>query len=189
MSSIIAMTGPSLAGKTTLTDALKKEGSFVIPKHITTRQARIDDEPGFYRYVDVDTFHQLVDQNQMLFYSGMVDRFYGVLKEDCEDCLSKSEYAIVHMSYKDIQQYLLMEYQKYLVTLTFRNIPVGMMQRFLFLQDRQMSWDELSTRICAAVSDHEKYFDTVAQNSDCLVYTDECSEQETYQKVLKKINK
>ena len=90
MSQLIAITGPSLAGKTTLTDSLKKQDNIIVPRHITTREQRVDDEPGFYRYVSVDDFQWLREQDAMLFSSGAGNRLYGVLIEDLEESFLKA---------------------------------------------------------------------------------------------------
>ena len=38
--SLIAITGPSMAGKTTLTNKLVYNYNFLVPKHITTREKK-----------------------------------------------------------------------------------------------------------------------------------------------------
>ena len=46
MSNLIAITGPTYSGKTTLINHLMEDYNYVVPRHITTRKERIDDEPG-----------------------------------------------------------------------------------------------------------------------------------------------
>ena len=72
MSNLIAITGPAYSGKTTLINHLKEDYNYVIPRHITTRKERIDDEPGFYRYVSVDDYNKLLDYN----YAAKIIKFY-----------------------------------------------------------------------------------------------------------------
>lgn len=187
MSNLIAITGPAYSGKTTLINHLKEDYNYVIPRHITTRKERIDDEPGFYRYVSVDDYNKLLDHSELLISSGMHDRMYGILKEDINECYNKADNVIINISYKDIYEYLLLEYNKLLVTLTFREIENSMKNRYYSEKSRQLPYEELLIRIGAALDDHDKYFEIVKNNSDCLIYTDENNEIETYQKVLTKI--
>ena len=67
---IIAITGPSGIGKTTLGNKLKEKNGFMTPIHSTTRAARADDEKGFYRYLSHDEFNYYVRNKQFLFWSG-----------------------------------------------------------------------------------------------------------------------
>ena len=62
-----------------------------------------------------------------------------------------------------------------------------MKNRYYLEKNRQQSYEELLIRIRAALDDHNKYFEIVKKNSDCLIYTDENNEMETYQKVLTRI--
>ena len=187
MSRIISITGPSYSGKTTLINHLKEDGDFMVPRHITTRKRRIDDEPNFYRYVSLEDYYRLLNNSELLISSGMNDRMYGILKEDLDDCCSKAGNVIISISYKDIYKYLLLEYKKLLITLTFRNIEDSMKKRCSMADRERISYEELLLRIQAALDDHEKYFDIVKSNSNCLIYTDESNEIETYQKVLRSI--
>lgn len=67
--SIIAVTGPSGAGKTTLVNELSKRHNLAVPKHCTTREPRGDDN-GLYRYLTHEEYfieensfsHQVMDQ-------------------------------------------------------------------------------------------------------------------------------
>ena len=61
---IIAITGPSGAGKTTLGNRLISMDDFLTPVHTTTREPRNDDEIGFYRYLDHLQFRQKVELNE-----------------------------------------------------------------------------------------------------------------------------
>ena len=188
MSRIIAITGPAYSGKTTLINHLKEDNNYVIPRHITTREKRIDDEPGFYRYVSIDDYNKLLNYDELLISSGMHDRMYGILKEDFDDCYNKANNIILSLSYKDIYKYLLLEYEKLLITLTYRNIENSMKNRYYLEKNRLLSYEELLIRIQAALEDHNNFFEIVKENSACLIYTDENNENETYQKVLKKLN-
>ena len=66
MSRLITITGPAYSGKTTLINHLKTNNNYVIPRHITTRKKRIDDEPGFYKYVSIDDYNTLLNRDELL---------------------------------------------------------------------------------------------------------------------------
>ena len=187
MSRLITITGPAYSGKTTLIKHLKENHNYVTPRHITTRKKRIDDEPEFYRYVSIDDYNTLLNRDELLISSGIHDRMYGILKEDFNNCYNKADNVILSISYKDIYKYLLLEYEKLLITLTFRNIEDSMKDRYYSERNRQHSYEELLIRIRAAIDDYNNYFEIVKNNSDCLIYTDENNEMETYQKVLTRI--
>lgn len=89
MNDIIAIMGPSGAGKTTLANNLVLKNGVVIPRHTTTRSKRKDDEDGFYRYLMHDEYKELYDQGLFFISSGDGNEikkengnFYGVLKSD-----------------------------------------------------------------------------------------------------------
>ena len=47
---ITCLTGPSLSGKTTITNMLLMYNDLILSKHITTRLPRVDDAENFYNY-------------------------------------------------------------------------------------------------------------------------------------------
>lgn len=177
-----------MAGKTTLTNKLVNNYNFLVPKHITTREKRIDDIEGFYRYLSVDDFINLKNKGELLLYSGAGDRLYGILKEDCESCFNKSNKVLINISYKDIMQYLNINYEKLLIVLTYKNVLNGMIERNKN-GVRKMSNDELYKRIIAAQQDYINYFYLVQKSCDCLIYTDEKDENETFESVKKIIKR
>lgn len=182
---LVCVSGPSMAGKTTLVDNILNDYNFYLPVHITTREKRIDDKEGFYKYIDINSFNKLVYDDKFLFYSGSGDRMYGLLKEDCDLLLSDNKNVLVNISYKDVFKYNSISYNKLLITLTFQNIYREMLLRSL---NRRMSSHEFEIRVLAALSDHYKYFSFVKDISDCLIYTDFSNQEETYSKVRSLFN-
>ena len=64
--SIIAIMGPSGAGKTTLGEKLSTRLEISIPKHCTTRNKRIDDQEGFYRYLEHKEYDKLLRERSKI---------------------------------------------------------------------------------------------------------------------------
>ena len=93
---IIAIMGPSGAGKTTLGDLLVSRNGFSVSKHATTRNRRSDDKEGFYKYFSHEEYRILVENNAFFITSGdgpvvseEYGNFYGVLKQDCLSVFNK----------------------------------------------------------------------------------------------------
>lgn len=77
---IIAITGPSGVGKTTISNKLIERSSFVTPRHTTTRKERQDDVPLFYRYLSHDEFKNKANNKEFFYWSGdneIIDKKYG----------------------------------------------------------------------------------------------------------------
>ena len=53
---MIAITGPTMSGKTTLTSFLNLKYNIPSVVHTTTREKGIDDLNGFYRYINISDF-------------------------------------------------------------------------------------------------------------------------------------
>ena len=103
MKRVIAITGPSGAGKTCLTNYLKEKLNYKLPVHTTTRERRSDDEAGFYSYITVEEFLEKVENKEFLFYSGYKNRYYGILKSDFEKMYNDSG-LIINVNYMDFLQ-------------------------------------------------------------------------------------
>ncbi|HDI82374.1 MAG TPA: hypothetical protein ENF18_01110 [candidate division WOR-3 bacterium] len=79
---IIVISGPSGAGKTTITRRLRELDNIFYSVSVTTRPKRENEVEGFdYRFVDEETFKKWVDQGKVLEYSPVYGNYYGTLKE------------------------------------------------------------------------------------------------------------
>lgn len=182
---IIAVTGPSCAGKTTITQKIFKEYGFVIPRHTTTRAPRCDDTVGFYRHITFEEFNVYLREDKFLIASSDGVRGYGILKSDCEDAWCFSDTIILNVSYKDIQQLNLLPYKVQVVVLTFKDIVDGIKARMTKLSDRLHSPEDVDYRIESAQKDCEQYFSALKKYATVIAYTDTMSESETYSFVTK----
>ena len=179
---ITCLTGPSLSGKTTITDMLTQYHDIIVPKHITTREPRIDDKKGFYDYITLEKFVSLLEDKKLLIGSTDGIRGYGVTYYDCLKAFEFCETILIHASYKDIEQLKRIVPKVRLVALTYKNLEDSMRQRFL-IENKNRT--DIDYRLASAVSDHTKYFEEVRQFAQEVVYTDKNSKQKTYEIVCK----
>lgn len=196
---IIAITGPSGAGKTTLGDLLAKRDGYAIPYHCTTRNKRSDDRVGFYRYLNHETYAQLLDENKFLISSGdgtvvkkEYGNFYGVLIQDCIDAWKENKTIILFVSYKDLEQ--LMELKRNglninIISVTFSDIEKGVRQRLENDPARDHSIEDINRRVNIAVLDDQMYRKKLEECAKTIVFTDVLNIEETYEKVSQELKK
>lgn len=196
--SIIAITGPSGAGKTTLGAKLSARGEISIPKHCTTRSRRDDDQEGFYRYLGHEEYDELLQQGKFLISSGdgpvvkkEYGNFYGVLVDDCVAAWEKSNVIILFVSYKDIDALLGLKNSGMdidIVNLTFSDIEKGVSDRLMNNTTRNHTSSDIRSRINCALQDSEKYGKALSLYAKTIVYTDILDEEQTYEKVCEDLN-
>src|SRR6056297_875409 len=89
---LFVVTGPSGAGKTTLIKRLiENNSSLHFSVSFTTRPARKNEVDGRdYRFIDEESFHEMVKSNDLLEYALVHGYYYGTSKEYVEKQLKKS---------------------------------------------------------------------------------------------------
>lgn len=193
--SIIAIMGPSGAGKTTLGEKLSTRLEISIPRHCTTRSRRADDQEGFYRYLVHEKYNELLQQEKFLISSGdgpKVEKeygnFYGVLLDDCISAWNKSNVIILFCSYKDIETLVALKNNGIdidIVNLTFSDIEKGVSDRLVNNKERDHSLSDIRSRINCALADSEKYGRALSLYAKTIVYTDILNAEQTYERVCK----
>ena len=172
--SIIAITGPSGAGKTTLGDKLNNLTYVGTPKHCTTRRKRSDDKDGFYRYLTHEEYKQLNDNGEFLISSGdgpEIDKkygnFYGVLIDDCIETWKTCSIIILFVSYKDLNTLIKLKEKGLnidIINLTFNNIEKGVKNR-LHDSKRDHTEEEIRNRVNCAKEYENLFGETIRKNS------------------------
>lgn len=193
--SIIAIMGPSGAGKTTLGEKLSTRLEISIPRHCTTRSRRNDDQEGFYRYLTHEKYNELLQQRKFLISSGdgpevkkEYGNFYGVLLDDCINAWNKSNVIILFVSYKDIEALVALRNSGIdidIVNLTFSDIEKGVLDRLVNNRERNHSSSDIKSRINCALEDSKKYGRALSLYAKTIVYTDILNAEQTYERVCK----
>ena len=79
---IIILSSPSGAGKTTLVKKLSSSGNFDISISYTTRIPRINEVNGKdYYFINKKDFNELINNNDLLEYAEVFSNFYGSSKK------------------------------------------------------------------------------------------------------------
>lgn len=183
---VIAITGPSGAGKTTLSNYLKSLYGYSYPVHTTTRLPREDDMYGFYRHIDNATFESLALQGEFLYYSGYKGRYYGILKKDFIDCYNNSNGLIININYMDLSQIerLKEEYNIIVIRLAFEDLENMIIKRTM---DRGQTKEDTLFRIEVAQINEVTYRDEINRVVDISYYTDTNSFSDEVDYITKKI--
>ncbi len=174
---ITCLSGPSLSGKSTITNMLLTNHDIVLPQHTTTRDPRPDDIAGFYNYISMEDFIKKLNNNEFIVGSTDGVRGYGVLQSDCDKAFMNTDTILLHVSYKDIDQLQRINIPTKLVVLTYRNLEYSMRKRFL---EENKSRTDIDYRISSAKDDYKKYFDRIKEFAINIVYTDLLSIDDTY---------
>ncbi len=191
---IIAIMGPSGAGKTTLGSNLHSRNNIVIPKHTTTRNKRDDDIDGFYRYLTHEEYQKNFSAGCFLISSGdgpiiskEYGNFYGVFLDDCLTSWKKSNTILLFTSYKDILSLASLRnlYEVMILNLTFMNIAEGVKKRIENDKNRNHLLKDIESRIFWALKDDKDYRELVNLYSNGTIYTDVCNIEETYSEACK----
>lgn len=194
---IVALTGPSGIGKTTLGDKLKERAGFIIPIHSTTRNRRNDDEIGFYRYLDHCQFNKYVHDNKFLFWSGdndIVDKkygnYYGILKDDYEQ-VQNYDRILFFISYKDLNSIsnLINEgYNIKIINLIYSDLERNMPAR-LSDSNRLHTKQEIENRIRVAIQYENNYSQMLSSFGVLKLFGDLVDSDSIYDEVFNKVVK
>lgn len=180
MNKIIAITGPSGSGKTTLTNLLKKEISIAIPKHITTRKPRDDDEKDFYDYINIETFIENERLNKFFFSSGDNNR-YGIFIKDIQNALKNCDTVLINCSLKDIKFIKECNIPSFTIFLTFLDVEKGMCRN---TKNRTWNSNEIVNRIEIFKKDLCTYEEDIRKYIDLIIYSDKEDIVDISKKVL-----
>ena len=194
--SIIAVTGPSGAGKTTLVNELSKRHNLAVPKHCTTREPRGDDN-GLYRYLTHEEYANYIYRGEFFFSSGdgpevkkEYGNFYGILMDDIAEAWKKSDTIIIYISYKDLEFLGMLKecgFNIDIIDLSFTNIEKGIIERISNNKGRNHTKEDIEKRVKCALEYEEKYADAIKIHAKARIYTDLLDIDATYQKAVSEL--
>ena len=90
---MVILSSPSGVGKTTLTKKIQqKYQSFKISVSHTTRSPRSNEVDGIdYHFVSHEKFQELIENKEFYEYAKIFGNYYGTLKNNVDDLISKSD--------------------------------------------------------------------------------------------------
>ena len=102
---MIILSSPSGAGKTTLTKKISAKDNFTVSISHTTRPPRTNEINGKdYIFVDKDDFNQLIKNNQFLEHAEVFKNFYGSGKEKVYEELSNGKNVVFDIDWQGTEQ-------------------------------------------------------------------------------------
>lgn len=99
---LFVLSAPSGTGKDTVINTLKQQGmDFYVVPSITTRSPRAGESEGNpYHFVSLETFEQLVSQNELLEYANVHGNWYGQPRKLIRDNLSAGRDVLLKIDVK-----------------------------------------------------------------------------------------
>ncbi len=99
---LIVISAPSGAGKTTLVEALcEADPKLMLSVSHTTRSKREGETDGVaYYFTDVNSFNEMVEQDQFLEHAEVFDNYYGTSKTSLESQLSTGIDVILEIDWQ-----------------------------------------------------------------------------------------
>jgi len=102
---MIILSSPSGAGKTTLVNLLSKLNNFEISISHTTRQPRANEVPNKdYYFVDETEFQRLIKNQEFLEYAKVFDNFYGSTRTPVINNLDKGKNVLFDIDWQGADQ-------------------------------------------------------------------------------------
>ena len=102
---MIILSSPSGAGKTTLTKKISAKDNFIVSISHTTRLPRTNEINGKdYIFVDKDDFNQLIKNNQFLEHAEVFKNFYGSGKEKVYEELNNGKNVVFDIDWQGTEQ-------------------------------------------------------------------------------------
>ena len=102
---MIILSSPSGAGKTTLVSLLSKLNNFEVSISHTTRKPRPNEKPDKdYYFVSEQDFKRLVKNEELLEYAKVFDNFYGTTRTPVIDKLNKGKNVLFDIDWQGADQ-------------------------------------------------------------------------------------
>ena len=134
---MIVLSSPSGAGKTTLSKLLSKNNNYLISVSHTTRKPRINEvNAKDYYFVNENEFKSLIKKDEFLEYAEVFNHFYGTSKTFVIDSLEKGSNVIFDIDWQGTKQ--IKEKKLKYKLITFFILPPSKKVLFERLSNRDM---------------------------------------------------
>ena len=134
---MIVLSSPSGAGKTTLTKLLSKNNDYLISVSHTTRKPRINEvDAKDYYFVNEDEFKSLIKKDEFLEHAEVFNHFYGTSKTFVINSLEKGSNVIFDIDWQGAKQ--IKEKKLKYKLITFFILPPSKKVLFERLSNRDM---------------------------------------------------
>ena len=165
---MVVLSSPSGAGKTTLVKLISESKDFVTSISHTTRRPRVNELQGKdYYFINKEEFDELIKKNEFLEYAKVFNHLYGTLKAPVVESLKKGKNVLFDIDWQGTEQIKKIKLKYRL--LTFFVLPPSKDVLFNRLSNRDMK-DKLivSERMKEFSKDilHWKDYDHVVINDD-----------------------
>ena len=134
---MIILSSPSGAGKTTLVKLLSERKGFVTSISHTTRTPRSNEvNKKDYHFVDDNIFNKMIDDNEFLEYAKVFNNFYGTTKANIFANLKLGKNVIFDIDWQGTNQIISQKLKNKLIT--FFILPPSREELFKRLSNRDM---------------------------------------------------
>ena len=102
---MVILSSPSGAGKTTLVNLLFKQDNFEVSISHTTRQPRVNEtQDKDYYFVDNNEFNRLIKNEEFLEYAKVFENYYGTTRTPVIDKLNKGKNVLFDIDWQGADQ-------------------------------------------------------------------------------------
>ena len=115
---IIILSSPSGAGKTTLVKLLSEKKDFFVSVSHTTRTPRLNEKEGIdYFFIDKEGFQKLIEENEFLEFAKVFGNYYGTSKKNIIKKLNEGQNVIFDIDWQGTEQIIKKELDFNVVTI------------------------------------------------------------------------
>ena len=165
--SLIVISSPSGAGKTTITKKLvSAKKNIVLSISVTTRKPRINEvNKKDYFFVSKKKFNELIKKNSFLEYAKVFDNYYGTLKKNVLRNIKQNKTTILDIDWQGARQ-IKKKLAKY--TNTIFILPPSIKELKNRLLKREKNYQFIKKRMSKAKKEimHWKEYDYVVVNDN-----------------------
>ena len=132
---MVILSSPSGAGKTTLVNLLSKKNNFEISISHTTRQPRQNEVSGKdYHFVSDTEFKRLINNEEFLEYAKVFNNFYGTTRTPVIDKLNKGKNVLFDIDWQGADQ------------IKNKNLDFKLITFFILPPSKEILYQRLSNR-------------------------------------------